>query len=259
MSFSQKMEQVLADLGVTSDLLTEDERKFLDEQGYLVIRDVLSPDQGKAFSSRLDELVKLEWEVAGSEVHQEKGSYMLGNLIDKDPRFEFCVTHPKVLAAIAHVLQKDFKHSSLNSREALPGDGLQRLHEDYGKPIKPGEWGRVACNSIWLLDDFNKTNGATRVVPGSHRKEKLPQDAIEDIYAAHPDEIQLIAPAGTVVVFNAHLWHGGSKNESSKSRHAMHCFFCQREDEQQTNQREHLRPETVNRLSNTVRWILDVD
>ncbi len=40
MKFSKKMEQTLADLGVTSDLLTVDERKFLDEQGYLVIRDV---------------------------------------------------------------------------------------------------------------------------------------------------------------------------------------------------------------------------
>ena len=259
MGFSKKTEQALADLGVTSDLLTVDEQNFLDEQGYLVIRDVLSPDQVKAFSSRLDELVKLEGEDGGKEVHQEEGSYMLGNLIDKDPRFEVCTTHAKVLAAIAHVINKDFKHSSLNSREALPGGGLQRLHEDYGKPVKPGEWGRVACNSIWLLDDFNKTNGATRVVPGSHWKEKTPRDEMEDIYAMHPEQIQLIAPAGTVVVFNAHLWHGGSKNESSTSRHAMHCFFCQREDEQQTNQREHLRSETVNRLSITVRWILDVD
>ena len=257
MGFSLKMEQVLADLGVTSDLLTEVERKFLDEQGYLVIRDVLSPDQVKAFSSRLDELVKLEGEDAGKEVHQEEGTDRLSNLIDKDPMFEVCITHPKLLAAIAHVLQKDFKLSSLNSRASLPGAGHQRFHTDYNKPVKPGEY--VACNSIWLLDDFNKTNGATRVVPGSHWKEKTPRDEMEDIYAMHPEQIQLIAPAGTVVVFNAHLWHGGSKNESSTSRHAMHCFFCQREDEQQTNQREHLRSETVNRLSITVRWMLDVD
>ena len=259
MSFSQKMEQALSDLGVTPDLLTEDERKFLDAQGYLIIRDVLSPDQLKAFTSRLDELVKLESEEEGNIVHQEKGSRMLENLIDKDPMFEVCITQPKVLAAIAHVLQKDFKHSSLNSREALPGDGLQRLHQDYGKLLKPGEWGRVACNSIWLIDDFNKTNGATRIVPGSHRNEKAPKDVMEDTYAMYPEQIQLIAPTGTVVVINAHLWHGGSKNESKASRHAMHCYFCQREDKQQTNQREHLRPETVNRLSSTLRWILDVD
>ncbi len=131
MNFSKKMEQALADLGVKSDLLTEDERKFLDEQGYLVIRDVLSPDQVKAFSSRLDELVKLEGEDAGKEVHQEEGTNRLANLIDKDPRFEVCITHPKVLTAIAHVIHKDFKHSSLNSREALPGTGAQVIHEDY--------------------------------------------------------------------------------------------------------------------------------
>lgn len=256
MKFSHRMERALADLGVTSDLLTKDERIFLDEQGYLIIRDVLSPDQVKAFLSRLDELVKLEGEDAGKEVHQEEGTNRLSNLIDKDPMFEVCITHPKVLAAIAQVIQKDFKHSSLNMRETLPGAGHQRFHADYDKPVKPGHY--VVCNSVWLIDEFNKTNGATRIVPGSHRKEKLPQDEMEDIYATHPDEIQLLAPAGTVVVFNAHLWHGGTKNESKASRHAMHSYFCQREDEQQLNQREHLRPETVNRVSGAVRWILDV-
>ena len=156
MGFSQKMEQALADLGVTSDLLTEDERKFLDEQGYLIIRDVLSPDQVQAFTARLDELTKLEGEDAGKEVHQEEGTDRLSNLIDKDPMFEVCITHPKLLAAIAHVLQKDFKLSSLNSRASLPGAGHQRFHTDYNKPVKPGEY--VVCNSVWLIDDFNKTN-----------------------------------------------------------------------------------------------------
>ena len=81
---------------------------------------------------------------------------------------------------------------------------------------------------------------------------------MEDILAPHPDEIQFIAPAGTVVIFNAHLWHGGTKNESKVSRHAMHSFFCQRGDEQQLNQRDYLSHETVTRLSGAVRWLLDV-
>ena len=257
MNFSKNMGQAFADLGVTSDLLTDDERKFLDEQGYLIVRNVLSPDQVQAFTMRLDELAKLEGEDAGKEVHQEEGTDRLSNLIDKDPMFDICFTHSKVLAAIAHVLQKDFKLSSLNSRASLPGAGHQRFHADHSKPVKPGKY--VVCNSIWLIDEFNKTNGATRVVPGSHLKEKLPQDEMDDIYAFHPDEIQLIAPAGTVVVFNSHLWHGGAKNESNTPRHAMHSYFCQRGDEQQLNQREYLSPETVNRLSDAARWILDVD
>lgn len=256
MNFSHKMKQALADLGVTSDSLSADEHKFLDDQGYLIIRDVLLPEQVQAFTARLDELATLEGEDAGKEVHQEEGTDRLSNLINKDPIFEVCITHPKVIAGIAHVLQKDFKLSSLNSRASLPGAGHQRFHADYNKAVKPGEY--VVCNSVWLIDAFNKTNGATRVVPGSHRKEKLPQDAMDDLNASHPDEIQLLAPAGTVVVFNSHLWHGGSKNESSAPRHAMHSYFCQRGDEQQLNQREHLSEETVDRLSEAEKWILDV-
>ena len=65
MSFSLKMEQSLAELGVTSDLLTDDEKIFIDEQGYLIIHDILSPDQIQAFRTRLDELMKIEGEDAG--------------------------------------------------------------------------------------------------------------------------------------------------------------------------------------------------
>ena len=60
---------------------------------------------------------------------------------------------------------------------------------------------------MWLLTDFTKENGPTRVVPGSHRSGKHPQDVMEAPEEAHPDEIKLIGTAGTVVVFNSHLWH----------------------------------------------------
>src|SRR5690242_6293912 len=106
----------------------------------------------------------MEGENAGKEVHQESGTARLSNLVDKDPIFRVCFSHPKVLAAVAHVLGGEIKLSSLNSRAALPGKGLQQLHADWGKAVNPGEY--QVCNSIWLIDDFTKDNGATRAVPG---------------------------------------------------------------------------------------------
>src|SRR5438046_6895931 len=107
--------------------------------------------------------------------------------------FEICFTHPRVLAAIAHVLCGEFKLSSLNFRAALPGQGLEGLHADWGSAVEPGDY--FVCNSIWLLDDFTEQNGATRVVPGSQRSGKLPKDAMADPTAPYPGEIKVMAPA----------------------------------------------------------------
>jgi ectoine hydroxylase-related dioxygenase (phytanoyl-CoA dioxygenase family) len=161
-----------------------------------------------------------------------------------------------VLAAIAHVLAGEFKLSSLNSRAALPGQGLQALHADWGKAVAPGDY--YVCNSLWLLDDFTPDNGATRVVPGSQRGGKLPGDEMPDPSAPHPREVTLLAPAGTVVVVNSHTWHGGTRNISPNRRRAMHSYFCRRDQPQQLNQRQYIRPETEARLSLAARYILDV-
>ena len=169
--------------------------------------------------------------------------------------FQPCFTHPRVLACIAHVLS-DFKLSSLNFRAALPGHGRQPLHADFGGPVPAA--GYQVCNSIWLLDDFTVGNGATRVVPGSHRAGRPAREALPDPAAAHPDEVQLIAPAGTVVVFNSHLWHGGTLNRSDRPRRALHSYFTRRANGQQLDQKRYIRPETLARLNPAARFVLDV-
>lgn len=250
------MQAALTDLGVTDTTLTADEINFLDEQGYLPLPNILSDEQVGIFRQRLDDIAAAEGDNAGTEVHQEAGTTRLSNLIDKDPMFEICYTHPRVIAAMDHVLKSDFKLSSLNSRASLPGEGLQALHADWGEGVSPDDF--QVCNSIWLLVDFTEENGATRVVPRSHRSGQTPSEALDDPKAPHPDEILLTASAGTVVIFNSHTWHGGTINKTDASRYALHSYFCRRHQSQQLNQKEHLSPETVSCLSPAARYILDV-
>lgn len=250
------IQTALEALGVRDDTLSDEEKQFLDENGYLPLHDVLTPERTAAMTTRLMALAEAEATAAGTEFQQEPGTVRLANLADKDPLFEICFTHPRVLAAIAHVLSGDLKLSSLNGRFALPGEGLQALHCDWRGAVAPGEF--QVCNSIWLFDDFTEENGATRVVPGSHNWGKTPQEALDDPKAPHPDEVILQAPAGTVVIFNSHTWHGGTLNRTDKARRAMHSYYTRRAQPQQTNQREWLRAETVDRLSPAARYILDV-
>ncbi|MFL5807504.1 MAG: phytanoyl-CoA dioxygenase family protein [Roseiflexaceae bacterium] len=243
-------------LGVRDDTLTQAERDTLNRDGFLPLPGILTTQQIEAFRTRLDELLAAEGDDAGKEVHQEAGTDRLSDLVNKGEIFEVCFTHPRVLAAIAHVLGGECKLSSLNARSALPGQGLQALHADWSGPVQPGNF--FVCNSIWLLDDFTEINGATRIVPGSHQSGQSPTDAMRDPRAAHPEEIKLLAPAGTVVIFNAHTWHGGTLNATSQPRRALHSYFCRRDQPQQLDQRTYIRPDTWARLSPAARYILDV-
>ena len=258
------MNQLLNQLGVREDTLTPAEKAFLDEQGYLILGEILTPPQLDAIRARLQEILATEGEKAGAELldskyirhPKEEGADRLADLVNKDPLFDIFYTHPRVLAGIAHVLGPDIKLSSLNYRSALPGYGLQKLHADWHEAVAPGNY--KVCNSIWLLDDFSAANGATRMVPGTHQQGLLPQDDLADPWATHPDEILLEAPAGTVAIVNSHTWHGGTINRSNKPRRAIHAYFCRRDQPQQVDQKRYIRTETLGRINEAARMLLDV-
>ncbi len=251
-----QLQEALIALGVTENTLSQAEKDQLDRDGFLPLANILSAEQIARINQRTQELIAEEGQDAGKEVHQEAGATRLSDLVNKDPIFEICFTHPRVLAGISHVLSGNLKLSSLNYRAALPGSGLQGLHADWGGAVKPGDY--FVCNSIWLLDDFTESNGATRIIPGSQRSGKVPRDVMPDPSQPHPDEILVTAPAGTVVIFNSHTWHGGTLNRTDKPRRAMHSYFTRRDQTQQLDQKAFIRPETYQRLSPAARFILDV-
>jgi ectoine hydroxylase-related dioxygenase (phytanoyl-CoA dioxygenase family) len=110
-----------------------------------------------------------------------------------------------------------------------------------------------------MLDDFTPDNGALRVVPGSHRSGRRPQEVLDDPRAPHPDEVLVTGRAGDVVVMNSHLWHGGTANRTAGRRLALHAFYCRADKPQQQYQKALLRPETVARLSPEARALLALD
>jgi hypothetical protein len=214
--------------------LTEGERRQLDEEGFLVLEGFMSPDLLGELRGEIHRLFAEEGERAGAEFKQEPGCGRLANLVDKGEVFRRVLLLPRLLEGIAHVLG-DFKLSSLNARLVPPGAGDQPLHTDMA--AVPDEKGFWVCNSVWMLDDFTPANGATRLVPGTHRKGQLPQHALADPAGPHPGEVLLTGKAGTVAVMNAHLWHGGTLNRTASPRLAMHAFFARRDRPQQQYQK----------------------
>jgi len=250
------MDYALRTLDVTEDALGDDQRAELDSKGYLVLGPIIDPGWLGELRERVEALYENEGQKAGSEFNQEPGARRLSDLVNKGEVFDGIYTHPQLLAAVAHVLERPFKLSSLNAREALKGHGQQELHADWGarKATEPFH----VVNSFWLLDDFKPGNGATRLVPGTHTRAGSPRDDLHDPKADHPDQVILKAPAGTVVICNAHTWHGGTRNTSGEHRRVIHGYFTARDHPQQTDQAAHIRKRVWDRISPAARWVLDV-
>lgn len=254
----------LTQLGVSSDLLSSEEKSFLDTHGYLNLGLILSDQELESIRGRIAALISTEGDAAGKELREsvfvrnkvDEGAERLSDLVNKGAEFDVFYSNPRVLAAISHVLGNSIKLSSLNYRAAIPGAGLQKLHADYPESVPKNDY-RV-CNSIWLLDNFSEKNGATRIVPGTHLHEQLPQDVMENPMDSHPNEIILEAPAGSVVIFNSHVWHGGTTNRTERPRRAIHSYFCRRDQPQQINQKSYILPETLERISPAAIELLDV-
>lgn len=256
---------ILSQLGVTDALLSQEEKDFLDQNGYLNLGRLLSESQLASIRNKIQLLLEKEGADAGKELMdsphirhpKESGADRLADLVNKGQEFDIFYTHSKVLAAISHVLGKNLKLSSLNYRAAKPGAGLQKLHVDWHEAVAVQDY--KVCNSIWLLDDFSKENGATRVVPGTHLHARLPQEAMEDPMAPHSDEVIMEAPAGSVVIFNSHSWHGGTTNHTPNPRRAIHSYFCRKDQPQQVDQKRYIKQETLDRLPEGAAEILGLD
>ncbi len=103
-------------------------------------------------------------------------------------------------------------------------------------------------------------------MPDLETKEPVAARPNQPLYPAtdprdqHPEEVIVEAKAGSVIVFNAHVFHAGRSNATMDAhRRALHCYFTARDQTQQTNQRERLTARTSARLTALQRWILDVE
>jgi len=187
----------------------------LDRDGFVMLEEVLDAAIVARLAARLDELLADEGEQAGREFRElvppadRHGADHLGDLLSKDPLFERCLTAPRVLGAVRNLLGDRVRLHAMNSRSPRPGDGQQDLHAHLG-----------LCNTLWLLDEMTLENGPTRVVPGSHRRSD-DDEPERDWRLPYPGERLITAPAGSVLVLDPAVWHGGTANRRGTPRRVV--------------------------------------
>lgn len=192
-----------------------------ERDGYVVMADLIARDQVAAL---IDALLRLEAEKGlGYAKTSFEGlkTVRINNLLVHDPLFWDVPLQPEVLALSEALLDKELLLSSLVSLTLGPGQEAQPLHEDTQQLPLPRPRPPLAVNAIWALSDFTEDNGATHIVPGSHKESGPPPYGADRI-----PTVQATMKAGSVMLFDSALWHKGGANTSQARRFALSCYYC---------------------------------
>lgn len=142
------------------------------------------------------------------------------NILNRAPVFRELVALPVVLALLDEVIGWPALLGNISANIAEPGSEGGVLHADQLFMPKPWPADPQGMNFAFLLDDFTADNGATEVVPGSHR---AADDVDESVLAEAA--VPVIAPAGTIMVFESRVLHRTGCNRSGLPRAALFGWY----------------------------------
>ena len=240
--------------------MDDQQRRQLDEQGYLIFKNVLHPAEIETILTRLEELWAKEGELAGEENYFEASVRRLADLANKGEIFRALYAHPQVLQVVEAVMGPEIHVSMVNAQDVPPHTGVRMpFHMDSDKGRVRDEKGYGAATAIWMLDEFTLANGATAFVPGSHLLAKSPRESLADLNASHPEEIVIEGQPGDVLVFNGHCWHAGRPNETEGHRRAVLVHYLRADVPRPQNRRQQLDPAQAVALSPRERELLGLD
>jgi ectoine hydroxylase-related dioxygenase (phytanoyl-CoA dioxygenase family) len=206
--------------------------------GYTIVEDAIEPELIDAANEALARLERDLNARPSANAFEGVRTVRIYNLLAYGAPFTRIPIHPSVLPIVEGVLDEGCLISSLSSIAIDPGEIAQPIHADdqlipLDKPHRP-----IVCNSMWALTDFTEENGATRLVPASHRRPNPD-------YGGAYDTIAAVMPKGSALIWDGALWHGGGANRTGVRRTGIAMNYCAGFIRQQENQQLGLAPDLV--------------
>ena len=201
--------------------------ELISGEGYVILPNFFPKDQ-------IDQARELLYRIADDEPDRashfhgdkvEKTQKRVWNLPAKGEIFRTLCSDERLIQIMTPIIGDDFMLSSWAANITYPGAPAQECHVDYPYwdlhtrshwPSNLNSSFFLAVEVILTLDEFTQENGATALVPHSHKRCEWPN--AEEFAATR---IRAVCPPGTVVIFPALLWHAAQANNSQSSRAAL--------------------------------------
>ena len=205
--------------------------EIIDRDAAVVIDNVLSPKDLDEIQTELKPYFKND--IEGDNEFTGFQTKRVGALMARSPKCRELALDPTINALSKKFLQPHCDDYQLHFTSAIsigPNETPQILHRDRGV------WGgyvprsiETQFSTIWAITDFTKENGATLVVPGSHKwdKNRIPLD--EEIKSAEMN-------AGSVFIYTGSIMHGGGANKTSENRLGVFLHYAPNWLRQEENQ-----------------------
>lgn len=209
-----------------------------DELGYIIFNDVLTPEQLEQQRAALKPWIDAD--IRGRNNFEGDQSNRIYGMLDKDPVFAELISHPLQLAFAERELGESCLLYACLAINLHPGETVQPWHFDdshcaLARPRDP-----LSLSTFWSISDTTETNGATEIIPGSHKwGNEQPEGAnrSDDFKPRlsgeqgegnndHPDMIKATMPAGSLMIAKGTLWHRGGGNDSDAHRLIVTPQFC---------------------------------
>jgi hypothetical protein len=202
-----------------------DAAREIHERGFTILPGLLDPDRVATARRALDEVFAAEADIA-AERRWLTDAYRVGYMLPAKHRdFATMWDRDAAVGLARAVLGEDAVLAAFNGMAMLPRGAGQSLHRDHPVPT-PGV--TLCINIVCALDPFTPANGATRLVPGSHRSISPGSTTITSEQRRDLERRALtpeLAP-GCAVAFDATLWHAAGRNTTAGHRRALHMFFA---------------------------------
>ena len=236
-------------------------------KGYFVFENIFSKKQiEKAENFTIKAAYNKYPNIKKGGVPKDKRFYQMWiyHLLKKHKVFREMVQPKIIMKIFEKLLGKDFICGAFIANCLLPGARGQEIHIDYPymHMAKPGEKIKfdtknllLNCQTLIMLSDFNKKNGATILVQGTQNWKKYPtkKDIIKKKVTS------LCYKKGTVIIFNGLAWHASMPNFSNEHRICILGQYLPHFVKPKYNELATLSRETIRKSSGLFKQLIGVN
>lgn len=131
---------------------------------------------------------------------------LMQSILFEDRVFEEALMNPVLLAMATYLCGYGVILNSMGCFMKGPNESPLGLHTDTGipSPLPPHS---LICNATYVLTEFNRANGSTAFIPGSHKWCRAPM-GVETKVNDNPRTVAIDCAPGSLICWHGNTWHG---------------------------------------------------